>query len=375
MTGISLCLIVRNESRHLADCVASARAEVDRVLIVDTGSSDGTQEIARELSDEFHAIPFEGDFSRARNFVLDRVTTPWVLFLDADERLTENARLSEHCDDREGSTTGGMTLLRYNFFADGGFFPTRELKLFRGGPDIRYERIVNESVAPSLQRAGHAVDDLPVILNHFGHCRPLAERTAKAERYLDLFTKAQAEDPDDAFYPAFVALISRTLGDFASAAEHITRALDAAPDNPVIRLFHGHVLRASGSAAEALDAYRAGLRIDPRDPALLTMAGIQSFALGDHEEAVGYLRRAQQAEPALQHIDINLGLIAEAQGRWADAVAAYERAAASNPAFTLRGPSSLVDRDYYSLTHYETPFGYRGLGYHLAYARMMRDRA
>ena len=84
---LSLCMIVKDETRYLADCVASVRDLVRQVVIVDTGSTDGTAALARDLADVFAQVSFDGDFSAARNAALARADGDWVLFLDADDRL------------------------------------------------------------------------------------------------------------------------------------------------------------------------------------------------------------------------------------------------------------------------------------------------
>src|ERR1700734_1129981 len=90
--GVSLCMIVRDEERFLADALASVQGVVDEVCIVDTGSKDKTLDIAREAGARLVEIVWENDFSKARNTALAMATRRWILVLDADERLSPSSR-------------------------------------------------------------------------------------------------------------------------------------------------------------------------------------------------------------------------------------------------------------------------------------------
>ena len=84
---ISLCMIVKNEEGQIADCLAAIRSVVDEIIVVDTGSTDGTQEVAREMGAKVFEFPWKNDFSAARNESIRRATGQYILWLDADDRM------------------------------------------------------------------------------------------------------------------------------------------------------------------------------------------------------------------------------------------------------------------------------------------------
>src|SRR5277367_3015111 len=85
--GISLCMIVKNEERFLAECLDSVKDCVDEINIVDTGSTDRTVEIARSYGANIIFREWRSDFAWARNEALAMATHRWTLILDADEEL------------------------------------------------------------------------------------------------------------------------------------------------------------------------------------------------------------------------------------------------------------------------------------------------
>jgi len=84
---ISLCMIVKNEEKFLPRCLESIKGHVDEIIIVDTGSTDSTVEIAKRYNAKIYHHPWENSFSKARNYSLKYATCKWILVLDADEEV------------------------------------------------------------------------------------------------------------------------------------------------------------------------------------------------------------------------------------------------------------------------------------------------
>lgn len=93
MITISLCMIVRNEEQSLARCLQSVREVADEIIIVDTGSTDRTKEIAGLFTDLIYELEWEDHFGEARNFAFSKATQDYILWLDSDDELEESDRL------------------------------------------------------------------------------------------------------------------------------------------------------------------------------------------------------------------------------------------------------------------------------------------
>ena len=91
-TTISLCMIVKNEEQVLARCLDSVADLVDEMIIVDTGSSDATKEIASRYTDQVYDFAWQDDFAAARNFSFSKATKDYIYVPDADEVLDEENR-------------------------------------------------------------------------------------------------------------------------------------------------------------------------------------------------------------------------------------------------------------------------------------------
>src|SRR6516164_7707722 len=89
---VSLCMIVKNEEANLADCLQSVADLVDEMVVVDTGSTDRTREIAPGFGARVHDFPWVDSFAAARNETLRHATGEWTLRMDADDRVDEESR-------------------------------------------------------------------------------------------------------------------------------------------------------------------------------------------------------------------------------------------------------------------------------------------
>lgn len=149
---LAIIVLTLNEERHLRGCLASVTGLAERLLVIDSGSQDRTTEIARMSGADVVDRPFTG-FASQRNAALDLVDQPWVLFLDADERVTPALRREIQEAIRQApDDISGYWLPRRNWMfgrdlQGGGWWPDYQLRLLRRGR-ARYQasREVHEVV-------------------------------------------------------------------------------------------------------------------------------------------------------------------------------------------------------------------------------------
>src|SRR5579862_4737118 len=99
MPFLTLCMITRNEALGVGDAIESCKGVADEVILVDTGSTDGTPEIASQLGARVLHQPWQDSFSAPRNLGFEHVKTEWLFVLDCDEKLRPESRavLLETC--------------------------------------------------------------------------------------------------------------------------------------------------------------------------------------------------------------------------------------------------------------------------------------
>lgn len=370
MSLLTLCLIVKNEAKYLKKCVQSVQDIVSNVIIVDTGSTDETPAIARSLANEFYEFPFQDDFSAARNFALQHVKTPWVLFLDADESFeTQDANALLPCIKEASSDVWGYQLTRYNFFGTGGWYTSKNLKIFRNQPQIYYEGAVSESVSSSIKRHGGTIVDAPFLLNHYGHCRSIENRNQKAHFYLNLMIDEIKKDPQNSRLMGYCGMILRTLGRFEEGLKIAREGLAITPDSAHSHYCLAQVLRSIGKNQEALTHYQEATTLSPSNPTYSNMVGVLEMTLKKYEEAKRTFLAISEENPLLIHVDVNLGLLHQLMNLDAEAVHYFEKVAARNRGFLHEDMESRLECDPFREFYYETLFKYSGLGYHLAYCK------
>ena len=85
---ISACVIVKNEAENISTCLESVQKIVQQIIVVDTGSTDHTVDLAKKYGAEVYHYEWNNDFSAAKNFALGKAKGDWVIFLDADEYIS-----------------------------------------------------------------------------------------------------------------------------------------------------------------------------------------------------------------------------------------------------------------------------------------------
>ena len=102
MPTISLCMIVKDEEMHIARCLESVADLVDEIIVVDTGSSDRTVEIASQYTTNIYFYPWREDFSEARNYSFSKASMEFCMWMDADDILEESGSLLFHILGKDG---------------------------------------------------------------------------------------------------------------------------------------------------------------------------------------------------------------------------------------------------------------------------------
>ena len=260
---LSAALIVRDEAEYLGGCLASIESLVDEIVVVDTGSTDNTREIARSYGARLYEFPWNGNFSDARNHGLDLVRGDWILYIDADERVTPCDFQAVREQLADPFYAGYEVLLR----PQEHYTPYWILRLFRSDPAIRFRGAIHENIWPAVQaycgsevRVGRS----PLLIEHSGY---QGDQSEKHRRNLPLLQTALQADPTRIYCWCHLADIHTALGELdlairaletALAMVRTKQVLSADDSLPYVRLIHRGLEAGrdvSGLIAEARDRF------------------------------------------------------------------------------------------------------------------------
>ena len=195
--SISACMIVRNEEKLLPECLESIRDWVDEIIIVDTGSTDATIDIARQYGARIFEQPWSNDFSKHRNYSMVQATGDWLFIIDADERfLVEDVpEIIDHMREGRFSALSASVLNVYGQEEERVTF-CNSVRFFRRDLRLSYDGIVHNVLQISK--------DVPVLqtrarLKHVGYDLSPEQMKAKFERTRSLLKQQLSDNPDDVF--------------------------------------------------------------------------------------------------------------------------------------------------------------------------------
>ncbi len=226
---VSLCMIVKDEAWILEKCLASVTGIVDEILIGDTGSTDSSKEIAARYGARIFDVPWEDDFSKARNHILKEASCDWILLLDADEIFNlEDTDAFLHLLDNTNYDGYHFTLL--NYYDDEN---TKEysvhyaFRLLRNTGEYHFEGRIHEQI----QKRGSTLDPsrftlAEVTLFHYGYTVKAIENKQKHKRNMPLLKKQLEDNPADPYFLFNIANEYMAEGDIPKALDYYLKSYE-----------------------------------------------------------------------------------------------------------------------------------------------------
>jgi GT2 family glycosyltransferase len=239
---VSLCMIVKNEEHNLPDCLASVADLVDEIVVVDTGSTDRTKEVAARFGARVFDFPWVDSFAAARNESLRHATGDWAFWMDADDRLDDDNRarlraLLAGLGEENAAYVMKCLCVPDSQTQDGTVVD--HVRLFRNRPDVRWDYRVHEQILPAVRESKAEVRWTDVVVRHVGYTDPPLRRR-KLERDLRLLRLEDAERPDHPFVLFNLGSVSQELGQLEGALDYFRRSLERShPADSITRKLFG----------------------------------------------------------------------------------------------------------------------------------------
>jgi glycosyltransferase involved in cell wall biosynthesis len=287
--SLSICMIVKNEEKHLEQCLASIKSIASEIIIVDTGSTDGTIQIAKKFGARIFHYEWNDDFAAARNFALDKVTQAWTFILDADEKIAEkdilkirqllkekkvyNVETRNYIDDKEVER---VIVCNNAYEEDKGHFgwcSSAKIRLFPSDKRIRFKGKVHELVEESIISLGLEVVNAQFQVLHFGYLKSKKVKDVKDNIYVKLGKEKLKENENDIKAIFELAVQYTALNNYD----------------------------------EALILWRKALQLDPKNHEFLAKMGTTYNLLEDYVQAEKFFKQSlklRESEYAYRHLGI-----------------------------------------------------------------------
>jgi tetratricopeptide (TPR) repeat protein len=347
---LSLCMIVKNEERYLEDCLASVQDVVDEMIVVDSGSTDRTVEIALQFGAKVIPFVWNNDFAAARNESLRHATGKWILYLDADERLASGQEALLRKLLAAKNTFAYSVIVEGDHYLPSGVVRQRMAypRLFRRHPTIRFEGKVHEQIMPALRRLGCTVAPSALTILHLGYAQSLDVVQQKCRRNIELLTDQLHQNPDDAYARYQLGSTYAVLGEVDNARRELEQACRSQQLATNVRASAMNLLAElairDGDYATAIQHGERSLQLAPRQSLARWFLAAAAISQGQYDTALRFLQELLTQTDQLQaphlgtvahdveieqwKIFLQMGLCYERTGKFQEAFHAYVNARA-----------------------------------------------
>ena len=343
-TRVSLCTIANNEEALLGGALVSVRSALglEDMIVVDTGSSDRTAEIALEHGARVFDFKWRDDFSAARNFAAEKASNDWIFVLDADEEVTEADVGKLESFIKDANVVGKIAMIE---MSDN---ERHMISRLYNRKNYMFEGKIHEQIVPAGSSAMQK-KEAPILTIHRGYIKDIMQAKGKLERNERMLLKELESHPDD---PYLLFQLGKNFfigeGNLSQACDYFEKALSTGADpqyeyiykavecygyalvntgqyekalelinkysehymaNPQFRFLSAHVMQNNGLFVEAVECYESCIGAD----------------IADYRGITSYLSY------------YNIGVILECVGMAADAVSMYENCGDYEPALKRLG--------------------------------------
>ena len=341
MIPISVCIIAKNEEKNIEKCLAPLMPYNFEIIVVDTGSTDRTKEIAHKYTALVYDFEWVDDFSAARNFSLKKASHNYVLIIDCDEFLTEIDLEGIYQAIEEHPRAVGM-LLRHSYYDNKGMrvsYPDRVERLFHKRY-YSYMYSIHEQVT-DIKTISTCYEryDIPLTVEHVGYYGGRDSMLQKVERNNALLLKEIEKEPNEPYFYFQIGQSYNAISDYENSYIYYKKAFELPIDPeqpwlPVMAQAYINALNALERPEEAIAFFTPRYDFFANDAGFLCALGVSYLRIEQPMKAMMELVKALQGSNVLEEGTgsfipyYNIGLINEMLGNLPSAVSFYQRAAA-----------------------------------------------
>src|SRR3989344_5818805 len=303
---ISLCMIAKNEEKLMEQCLNSVKDIADEIIIVDTGSTDKTKEIAKKYA-----------------------TKDWILVMDADEVIEKHdlakiKELIENAKDIAGFSLEQRSYLN-NFFEgaaknssdfglvkDYTFYISHHLvRLFKNKLGFYFKHKVHELVEDSLNEKNLKYKKTDIVLHHFGSLKDENLISGKTEQYSKIILKQLEEEPESARYNYQAARMHIGRNDFSNALKHFEKAAKIDPGYKLVFSEIAKIYMQMNDKNRAIEYFKKSMKQNPGNPSPANNLAVVYMSMGKFEQAKKIIEEQLKKHPENKALKYNYGEVLE----------------------------------------------------------------
>ncbi|MBP2637373.1 MAG: glycosyl transferase family 2 [Firmicutes bacterium] len=334
---MTVCLIAKNEEHCLGACLNSIKAWADQIVVVDTGSTDNTVEVASYYGAQVEYFSWEDDFAAARNYSLQFAVGDWILVLDADEYIEGNL---EMLSDLVAKDYEGYYLTIKSPLGIGVESEDHVVRFFRNGRGYTFRGAIHEQIASSIEehKGKAAIGFSHIIVKHRGYVPEEILRKQKGNRNSRIIKKQLEKRQEDTFmlYSLGIELVQQAQYEEAynaamKALHYMTGEEGYFREVILLALMSSFKKGNYGEAEEEL--FVKALSMLPEDGDIAFLAGLRQALLGDYHQAGElFLKEGCNTVLVPAHlIHAILGELFFKQGLWSEASGYFKRSLEKMP--------------------------------------------
>lgn len=355
MNTLSACLIVKNEETNLERCLKSIDPIVDEIIVVDTGSTDKTIDIAKSFSKtKLYQYTWNDHFAEARNISLQCALSDWIIVVDGDEYVSPND-YETIIRSLDNQMVDGYYIVTYNYtnnytktdfvqasdptISNGylGWTPSHKTRIFRNKNHYRFRGRIHEVVDQSILDVGGILQELDIAIHHYGND---IFNTNKIELYKRLAEKKVEEDPRNPMGYYELGQIHIACGNIDAGINTYKKGIEINPNfgdyryaNFDYEIGNAYYQFKSDKKA-ALEHYLKAIERKPGYMYVYSMVGSIYRKEEKYSLAEAYLQESIALESAIPNTYYELGLIRIKQGQYNDGIQFFKKVIAMAPKYS-----------------------------------------
>ncbi|MBI2650619.1 glycosyltransferase [Candidatus Woesearchaeota archaeon] len=326
---ISLCMITKNEEKYLEQCLNGIKDIADEIIIVDTGSTDKTKEIAKKFNAKIFDFKWTDDFSAARNESISHAAKDWILVIDADEVIEKDdlgkiKNMIENPNDFAGFQLEQRSYIN-NFFEgavknDSDFelikdyqfyIPHNLVRLFKNGLGFYFKHKIHELIEDSITEKYLKYKKIDVVLHHFGSLKDESLISSKTGQYSKIILKQLEENPDSARYNYQAARMYSGISDFSNALKYFEKTAKLNPNYKLVFSEIAKIYLQMNDKNRAIEYFKKSMKYNSDNPSPANNLAVVYMSMGKFEQAKKILEEQLRKNPDNKALKYNYEKVLE----------------------------------------------------------------